>query len=167
MIAGAPTPAVQQAIPRAIQQELRLNPEAENHFQVLSARAAPFLIICPGPNIRDAIVANSPFEIPELEAEFGAVEWSPDWGMIIQRPTHEAWLTITDLPLQAWNREDIRKLLARYGVPVQFEPYGLAAGNFDEIRLRLVGGHPMEIHRQIMYKEGDFNEVVNITLHYI
>jgi hypothetical protein len=87
MIAGAPIPAVQQAIPRVIQQELRLNPEAENHFQVLSARASPFLIICLGPNIRDAIVANSPFEIPELEAEFGAVEWSLDWGMIIQRPT--------------------------------------------------------------------------------
>jgi hypothetical protein len=65
----------------------QLNPEAENHFQVLSVRAAPFLIICPGPNIRDAIVTNSPFEIPELEVEFGAVEWSPYWGMIIQRPT--------------------------------------------------------------------------------
>jgi hypothetical protein len=48
---------------------------------------------------------------------------------------------------------------------VQFEPYGLAADNFDEIKLRLVRGDPMEIHRQIMYKEGDFNEVVNITLH--
>jgi hypothetical protein len=74
--------------------------------------------------------------------------------MMFERPTHEAWITITDLPLQAWNKDDIRKLLTRYGSPVHFEPFGEAAGHFEDIKLKIVGGNPFsntqatQIHRR-------------------
>jgi hypothetical protein len=53
----------------------------------------------PYTNVRYELVANNPYEILELEVEFGIIVWSSDWDMIFERPAHEVSLTIIELSL--------------------------------------------------------------------
>jgi hypothetical protein len=69
--------------------------------------------------------------------------------MTFERLTHKAWITITDLPLQAWNRDSIRKSLTEYGSSVHFELFGVEAGHFEDVRLKMVGANPMGIPRRL------------------
>jgi hypothetical protein len=131
----------------------------------MTARTAPYIIICPDKNSKDTMIIESPYNIPELNTEFGLIDWTPEWGMEEEPATHQAWLTISDLPLQAWNNEDIRKLVAKYGCPTHIQPYGLAADNFDDITLHLIGGHPMKIPRTLKYRENGMYALVRITMH--
>jgi hypothetical protein len=70
-----------------------------NHIKTYSARASSFLVIMPYTNVRYELVANNPYEILELEVEFGVIVWSSDWDMIFERPAHEVSLTIIELSL--------------------------------------------------------------------
>jgi hypothetical protein len=111
------------------------------------------------------MIFESPYTIPELNIEFGLLNWTLELGMDEEPVTHEAWLTISDLPLQSWNNEDIRKLLAKYGCPSHFLPYGLATTNFENITLHLIGGNPMKIPKMLKYKENWMFAIVRKKLH--
>jgi hypothetical protein len=165
LLQGIPSQQVKNEIPHAIQQQLGWNNELLQATKIMAARTAPYIIICPDENSKDTMIIESPYNIPELNTEFGLIEWTPEWGMEDEPATHQAWLTISDLPLQAWNNEDIRKLLAKYGCPTHIQPYGLAADNFEDITLHLIGGHPMKIPRTLKYRENGMYAMVRITVH--
>jgi hypothetical protein len=165
LLQGIPSQQVKNKIPHAIQQHLGWNNELLEATKIMTARTTPYIIICLNENNKDTMIIESPYNIPELNTEFGLIDWTPEWGMEDEPATHQAWLTISDLPLQAWNNEDIRKLLAKYGCPTHIQPYDLAADNFEDITLHLIGGHPMKIPRTLKYRENGMYAMVRITLH--
>jgi hypothetical protein len=77
MIAGEPTYEVHVAIPRVVQQECRWKVVVRQHIKTYTTRITPYLVIMPWSNMRDEVIANSPYEIPELQTEFGAIARSP------------------------------------------------------------------------------------------
>jgi Domain of unknown function (DUF4283) len=165
LMQGNPSQQVKNVIAHAIQQQLGWNNEFLEATKIMTARTAPYIILCPDENSKDTMIFESPYNIPELNTEFDLIDWTPEWGMKEELATHQAWLTISDLPLQAWNNEDIKKLLAKYGCPTHFQPYGLATDNFEDISLHLVGGNPMKIPRMLKYRENGMYAMVRIKLH--
>jgi hypothetical protein len=85
--------------------------------------------------------------------------------MVYMPPQFRTWLTLRVSPFQTWSRTDITRLVQRFGSVQQIMPFGLNAGHFREVRVIIQGEHPIDIHRQIMFREGDYATVIDVHIH--
>jgi hypothetical protein len=120
----------------------------------------PILITIP--NLEEQIFCDN-FYIGNVE--FDVHEWEPHFNMAFNPPQFKKWLALRVPPYQTWNKTKITRLVQRFGYPLQIYPYGVQAGNFKEIRVLIVGEHPIDIHRQIIFKEDNFTMIIDVYIH--
>jgi hypothetical protein len=87
--------------------------------------------------------------------------------MVYIPPQFRTWLALRVSPFQTWSCIDITRLVQRFGYPQQIYPYSVNVGHFREIRVLVIGEHPVDIHHHIMFKEGDFSIVIDVFIHHL
>lgn len=160
MVQGPPLPDLPRDIARSF---ARHHGWQWQDYHVMPAREAPFLVICPGPNLKDAIVNGGVYTVrPGIQVR--AVEWGIDLNMAYDPPPFEAWVKLTYLPLQAWNTIDLRKVTTEIGHITAIIPYGRPAGHYRHIILRVLCEDPATIPMHIKYHEGDLATRIRVRL---
>lgn len=132
-------------------------------YEVSSAAEAHFMVICPGENIRNALVRANPHTL-RPGVQFTVHEWTPDWNMVIDPPLCEAWVRLIGLPVQAWNIIELKKFTTKMGKITAVLPFGREAGHFRHITLKIACEDPRRISRFAKYREGNRATRVRIRL---
>lgn len=124
---------------------------------------APFVLICPREDFLRQVVWNSPYMI-QPGVEFGVIPWNRDWNLAYDPPPFQAWIRLVNLPYQAWNIDDLRKVTTKLGKITAVLPYGRQAGHFRHITLRINCEDPQEIPKNLKYREGSRAARVRVIL---
>lgn len=132
-------------------------------YEVSSAAEAHFMVICPGENIRNALVRANPHTL-RPGVQFTVHEWTLDWNMVIDPPLCEAWVRLIGLPVQAWNIIELKKFTTKMGKITAVLPFGREAGHFRHITLKIACEDPRRISRFAKYREGNRATRVRIRL---
>lgn len=132
-------------------------------YHVMQAADAPFLVICPGPNIKESIIHGGVYTV-RPGVQFRVIDWAIDLDMAYEPTPFEAWIRLTGLPYQAWNNTDLRKVTTQLGHVTAVAPYGRARGHFRHIILRIACEDPRELPMHVKYHEGDFATIVRVRL---
>jgi hypothetical protein len=119
-----------------------------------------FIVLCPGPLNRDQVVRCSPYRLRD-GTEFDVHIWEPNFNMVYIPSQFRTWLALRVPSFQIWSRTDITRLVHRFGSVQQILPYRVNAGHFWEMRVIIQDEHPIDIHQQIIFKEGDFAWYIN------
>ncbi|KAF3340959.1 hypothetical protein FCM35_KLT09803 [Carex littledalei] len=159
MLRGALTPDLPQEIAASLAMEIGGHPD---DYDVNETEGAPYKIIFRNPDVRYTAVYNNPYMIPHLDVEFGLEEWTPNWGLSYDPLLHEAWVSLIGLPFQVWNREEIRRVTARIGYPIEMLPFGLNARQFRHITIRLACHHPSNLPKFLKFREGSMSRTVEV-----
>jgi hypothetical protein len=149
MVRGPPNPAI--VMPALANTLARINGWHPENYKIQIAEITPLLVICRGPASRDAICQTH-----TLGEERGVYEltqhisvrlfpWDPSYGMVFSPSQYRVWLSLTGLPLQAWNRSSIRQICAPYRYIEMIKPYLLPICQFRALRVLIITVNPTKI----------------------
>lgn len=133
-------------------------------YQILPAQISPFLVICPDHETRDTAVSGGVYKIPSRIIRFRVTEWRPRFGMASDPLTHQTWVRLVGLPLQAWTYDEIRRFVLSFGMPIRVLPFGRATGHFNYVEVLIGSKHPRQIPLAKRYREGDHSTMVDIRI---
>jgi hypothetical protein len=158
---GAPLPQRRHQVAAALARRIGWHPQ---DYEVYDSGIVNYIIIFPGPLNRNQAVRCNPYKLSD-GTEFDVHAWEPAFNMVYMPPQFRTWLTLRVPPFQTWSRTDITRLVQRFGSVQQIMPFGVNAGHFREVRVIIQGEHPIDIHRQIMFREGDYATVIDVHIH--
>jgi hypothetical protein len=85
--------------------------------------------------------------------------------MMFYPPRFHTWIALRGAPFQIWCRTEIYRLVQRFDYPINIYPYTLPSGQFRELRLVIEGEHPRDIHKNILFREGDYATLIEVHIH--
>ena len=124
---------------------------------------APFILMVQNRARLQEIVWNSPYTL-RRGVQVGVMLWDQEWSMVYEPEPFQAWLRLWDLPLHAWNTEDLRKVTTGVGRITAILPHGRQAGHFRHVTIRVACEDPHEISRFLKYHDNGHARRVRVQI---
>ena len=124
-----------------------------------------FFVIAPTEGHFLSMRDHGPYTMYPTGVIFNLQQWRRNINMQRDLTPIQAWISIRNIPLQAWRTRGLIEIVSNFGFIRRTIQYGFQAGNFEEIKFMIISPAVELIPHEVLYHESLEFTPVEIILH--